>query len=212
MEFYPNSIPVSTLASAVSASFALTSSLINNFAAISVTIVDTASVGLNLRGAAGANGTSAGPVPGPKGPQGDRGVTGPRGNSVYLLSSSWHDAGNPGASCNTPAPTNCWYVDIYAAYEIFGQYTCDFSITPGYNPTRYYTTTGASQAYVDANFGANFPLYTNATCTDTLASALSGFVTFPATIGSHASNGQNAVYAVTSLSTSSLAGTCGTGV
>lgn len=212
MEFYPNSIPVSTLASAVSASFAQTSSLINNFAAISVTIVDTASIGLNLRGATGANGTSAGPVPGPKGPQGDRGVTGPRGNSVYLLSSSWHDAGNAGASCSTPAPTNCWYVDLYAAYEVFGQYTCDFSSTPGYNPTRYYTTTGASQAYVDANFDINFPLYTNNTCTDTVASALSGFVTFPATLGAHAGNGQNKVYGVTSLSTSSFVDNCGSGV
>lgn len=208
MEFYPNNIPVSTLASAVSASFALTSSLINNFAAISVTIVDTASVGLNLRGAAGANGTNAGPVPGPKGPQGDRGVTGPRGNSVYLLSSSWHDAGNPGALCNTPPPTNCWYVDIYVAYEVFGEYTCDFSG----NPTRYYTTQGGSQAFVNANFDVNFPLYVNNTCTDTLASTLSGFVTFPATIGTNATNGQNKVYAVTSLSTSSLAGTCGTSV
>lgn len=212
MEFYPNNIPVSTLASAVSASFALTSSLINNFAAISVTIVNTASVGLNLRGAAGANGTSAGPVPGPKGPRGDRGVAGPRGNSVYLLSSSWHDAGNPGASCGTPAPTNCWTVDLYVAYEVFGEYTCDFSANPPYNPTRYYTTSGSSQELVDANFGIGFPLYVNNTCTDTLASTLSGFVTFPATIGSHISNGQNAVYAVTSLSTSSLAGTCGTSI
>lgn len=212
MEFYPNNISVSTLASAVSASFALTSSLINNFAAISVTIVDTASVGLNLRGAAGANGTNAGPVPGPKGPRGDRGVTGPRGNSVYLLSSSWHDAGNPGASCNTPPPTNCWTVDLYVAYKVFGEYTCDFSTTPGFNPTRYYTTSGSSQELVDANFGIGFPLYTNNTCTDTLASALSGFVTFPVTIGTNATNGQNKVYAVTSLSTSSLAGTCGTSV
>lgn len=210
MEFYPNNIPVSTLASAVSASFSLTSSLIDNFAAISVTIVDTASIGLNLRGAAGANGTSAGPVPGPKGPQGNRGVTGPRGNSVYLLSSSWHDATKDGALCSTPAATNCWYVDLYIAYEVFGQYTCDFSSNPPYNPTRYYTTQGESQAFVNTNFDENFPLYANNTCTDSVASVIAPFVTFPAVLGAHLENGQNVVYSVNSLSTSSFETICST--
>jgi len=212
MQFYPNNIPASTLASAVSASFAQTSSLINNFAAVSISIVGTASIALNLTGSTGTNGTSAGPVSGSKGAQGFRGVTGPRGNSVYLLSSSWHDAGNAGASCSTPAPSNCWSVELFVAYETSGEYSCDFSTTPGYNPTTYYTTSGSTQNLVNSNFGIGFPLYTNNTCTDTLASILSGFVTFPAVIGAHLSNNKNEVYAVTSLSTSSLAGTCGTGV
>lgn len=206
MQFYPNNISVSTVASAISASFSQTSSLINNFSAISVTIVDTASVGLNLVGSTGANGTSAGPISGPKGPRGNTGVTGPRGDSVYLLSSSWHDASNPGASCSTPAPSNCWYIDLYVSYLVFGEYTCDFSSTPGYNPTRYYTTNGSSQEDVDTNFGAGFPLYINNTCTDSVASALSGYVTFPAALGAKPSN--STVYAVTSLSTSSIAGPC----
>lgn len=195
MQFYPNNIPVSTIASAVSASFALTSSLINNFAAISVTIVDTASVGLNLTGSVGAAGANAGPIPGPKGAQGFRGVTGPRGNSVYLLSSSWYS----GAACSSP-PANCWYVDLYTAYEVFGTYTCDFSTNPPYNPTRYYTTSGSSQDLVNINFGAGFPLYTNDTCTDTVASA--------ATLGAHLENIQNSVYGVNSSSTSSLVDVC----
>ena len=203
MQFYPNNIPVSTIASAVSASFALTSSLINNFAAISVTIVDTASVGLNLTGSVGAAGANAGPIPGPKGVQGFRGVTGFRGNSVYLLSSSWHDENKGGAACSSP-PANCWYVDLYTAYEVFGTYTCDFSSNPPYNPTRYYTISGSSQDFVNINFGTGFPLYTNDTCTDPVASA--------GTLGAHLENIQNSVYGVTigvsSSSTSSLVAVC----
>jgi hypothetical protein len=210
MQFYPNNISANELGFAVSSSIAKTGSFIANFAAISVTTVNTASLALNITGSAGAAGTNAS-LTGPKGPQGARGVTGPRGDSVYLISSSWHDATRMGASCSTPAPTNCWTVNLYAAYEVFGNYSCDFS-TNAFNPTTYYTTTGASQAYVDANFGANFPLYVNNTCTDTLASALSGLVTFPAIVGTHVENGQNSVYSVTSLSSSSLAGICGGGV
>jgi hypothetical protein len=207
MQFYPNNISANELGFAVSSSIAKTGSFIANFAAISVTIVNTASLTLNITGSAGVSGTGTS-LTGPKGPQGARGVTGPRGDSVYLISSSWHDATKVGASCSTPVPTNCWEVKLYAAYEAFGQYTCDFGVN-AFNPTTYYTTTGATQAYVDANFGADFPLYTNNTCTDTLASALSGFVTFPTVVGAHAENGQNSVYSVTSLSSSSLAGICG---
>jgi hypothetical protein len=209
MQFYPNNIPVSQLGFAVSASIANTGSLIANFSAIPVTRVNTASLALNITGSSGTSGTGAS-LPGPNGPQGPRGVTGPRGNNVYLLSSSWHDASQPGASCSTPAPANCWTVNLYSAYETFGNYSCDFGVN-AFNPTTYYTTTGASQAYVDSNFGADFPLYTNNTCTDTLASVLSGFVTFPVVVGAHLENGQNSVYSVTSLSSSSLAGTCGGG-
>jgi len=208
MQFYPHNLPLTTVATAVSASFTRTGSFIANFSAIAVTRVSTASVALNLTGSSGAAGSNAGPVPGPKGAQGLRGVTGPRGDSVYLLSSSWHDATKGGASCagNPPPPTNCWSVDLYAAYEISGQYICDFSVTPGYNPTTYYTTQGASQAYVDANFGVDFPLYVNNTCTDPLAATLSGF-TFPVTLGAKVST----IFAVNSLSSSSFVDTCGTG-
>lgn len=213
MQFFPHNLPLTNVATAVSASFTRTGSFIANFSAIAVTRVDTASIALNLTGSSGVAGTNYGPIVGPKGAQGNRGVTGPRGDSVYLLSSSWHDESKAGASCagNPPAPANCWTVKLYAAYELFGEFTCDFSNTPGYNPTTYYTNQGASQAYVDANFGADFPLYVNETCTDPLAPILAPYVTFPATLGAHSENGQNTVYAVTSLSTSSIAGTCGTG-
>jgi hypothetical protein len=211
MQFYPNNIPGNELGFAVSASIARTGSFIANFSAILVTRVNTASLALNQTGSAGAAGTGAS-LAGPKGPQGIRGVTGPRGDSVYLISSSWHDATKMGASCSTPAPTNCWTVNLYSAYQVFGNYTCDFSTNPPYNPITYYTTSGSSQAAVDANFGAGFPLYTNNTCTDTLASALSGLVTFPAAVGAHTENGQNSVYAVQSNSSSSLAAVCYSGV
>lgn len=201
MQFYPNNIPISTITSAVSASFALTSSLINNFAAISVTIVDTASVGLNLTGSAGLAGSnSGGPIPGPKGAQGFRGVTGFRGNSVYLLSSSWHDESKVGAACSAP-PANCFDVNLYTAFTAVeeGEFFCDFS-QGQFNPTEYYTTLGDSQEFVDVNFDEGFPLYTNDTCTDPVASE--------GILGAHLENGENTVYGVNSLSTSSLAGTC----
>lgn len=191
MQFYPNNIPISTIASAVSASFALTSSLINNFAAISVTIVDTASVGLNLTGSAGLAGSnSGGPISGPKGAQGFRGVTGFRGNSVYLLSSSYSDA-----VCSAP-PANCFDVNLYTVFAaVEAGFFCDFS-QGQFNPTEYYTTSGSSQESVDAHFDIGFPLYTNDTCTDPVASA--------GILGAHLENNKNLVYGVNSLSTSSF--------
>ena len=204
MQFYPNNVSANELGFAVSASIAKTGSFIANFSAIPVTIVNTASLALNITGTPGTTGTGAS-LSGPKGPLGAAGVAGPRGNSVYLLSSSWHDASKGGASCDTPVPTNCWEVKLYSAYYLFENYSCDFSVN-AFNPTTYYTTSGSSQALVDANFGAGFPLYTNNTCTNTLASVLSGF---PVVVGAHAENGQNSVYSVTSLSSSSIEGPCG---
>lgn len=203
MEFYPNNISVNQLGFAVSSSLAKTGSLIANFSALSV---NTASFALNITGSAGTNGTGA-VLPGPKGPRGSTGVTGPRGDSVYLISSSWFNEGlTSPITCGTP-PTNCWTVNLYAAYEVFGNYNCDFSSNPPYNPVTYYTTTGASQLDVNTNFGANFSLYTNNVCTDPVTSSLSGF-TFPVTLGAHLENGQNSVYAVDSNSSSSLVTTC----
>jgi hypothetical protein len=210
MQFYPNNVPANELGFAVSSSIAKTGSFIVNFSAIPVTIVNTASLALNITGTSGTNGTGAS-LSGPKGPLGATGVTGPRGNSVYLLSSSWHDASKGGASCDTPTPTNCWEVKLYSAYYLFEDYSCDFSVN-AFNPTTYYTTTGESQEYVNANFGADFSLYTNNTCTNTLASVLSEFATFPVVVGAHLENGLNTVYSVTSLSSSSIEGPCGSNV
>lgn len=199
MQFYPHNIPLTTIGSAVSASLATSGSYIANFAAVPVTTVDTASLALNIVGTNGANGTGA-VVPGPKGATGTRGVTGPRGNNVYLLSRSWHNGSKVGATC-PPLSSNCWQVDLYSAYIVFGQGNCDYSQSPPYNPVTYYTTSGSSQLAVDQNFGAGFPLYANSACTDTLVSVLGGSVSV---LGSHALNGQGKIYGLTSLSSASL--------
>jgi hypothetical protein len=199
MQFYPHNIPLTTIGSAVSSSLAKSGSYIANFAAVPVTTVNTASLALNIVGTAGVNGTGV-VVPGPKGATGIRGVTGPRGNNVYLLSSSWHDESKVGATC-PPAPSTCWQVDLYSAYIVFGQGTCDYSTNPPYNPVTYYTTSGSSQLEVDQNFGAGFPLYANSTCTDTLLSVLGDPVSV---LGSHALNGKGQIYGLTSLSSASL--------
>jgi hypothetical protein len=101
MEFYPHNIDVTIIGNAVSSSQALTGSFINNSSVISATVVDLAGLALNIsgsRGTDGANYTSFGP----EGSQGDRGVTGFRGDSIFLLSSAWSGSacGSPGAVCN----------------------------------------------------------------------------------------------------------------
>lgn len=121
MQFYPHNISTSLVGSAVSASQAQSTLFLNNFSAMSINIVNTASVALNITGSRGADGTSI-TVPGPKGPAGARGVTGFRGNSVFLLSGSWHS----GAACSTP-PANCFEHRFYPTYVIGGNRFCDFS-------------------------------------------------------------------------------------
>lgn len=89
MQFYPHNISLDLIGASVSSSIARTGSFIANFAAIAVNRVDTASVALNITGAAGTNGTGFA-VFGPTGSKGATGVTGPRGLSVFLLSGSWN--------------------------------------------------------------------------------------------------------------------------
>lgn len=150
MQFYPNNISVNELGFAVSASIARTGSLIQTFTAIPV----TASLALNITGSTGAAGTSAGPISGPKGAQGSRGVTGPRGNSVYLISSSWHDATKGGASCAS-APANCYEYTFYSSYVVGGTRYCDFG-SP--NITVYSTDAGLS--------AGSSPMFFNSICTN----------------------------------------------
>lgn len=88
MQFYPHKTSVNKAATAVSASIALTGSLINNFSAIAINRVLTASVALNITGSRGTDGTSVAVI-GPTGPIGPRGETGYRGGNIFLLSSSW---------------------------------------------------------------------------------------------------------------------------
>lgn len=145
MEFYPNNIPATQIGFAISASRAATGSLIRNFAAVPV----TASIALNIVGTPGTNGTNAGPIIGPKGAQGTRGVTGPRGNSVYLLSSSWYS----GPSCGAP-PANCYAFVFYPTYTVGGIRYCDFS---DFSST-YYSTDSTLTV-------ASSPMFYNDTCT-----------------------------------------------
>lgn len=165
MQFFPHNTPISKVYGAVSASSALSASRINNFAAVPVIAaqrVVTASFALNITGARGTDGTSVA-VYGPTGDRGDRGVTGFRGDSIYLLSGSWHDfASTPCA----PVPPDCYPLSFYSVYELGGGlYTCDFTSSPPYNPTTYYTTTNPNTT----PFNDGFPMYQNDTCTTEVA-------------------------------------------
>lgn len=150
MRFYPNNVSINELAFAVSASIARSGSLIEKFAAVPI----TASLALNIRGSTGTAGTNAGPISGSKGAQGQRGVTGLRGNSVYLLSSSWHDESKGGASCAS-APANCYEYTFYSSYVVGGTRYCDFG-SP--NITVYSTDAGLS--------AGSSPMFFNSVCTN----------------------------------------------
>jgi hypothetical protein len=145
MQFFPHNIPVTSVASAVSASTAVSASYLNNFAAASVNVVNTASLALNIIGSAGATGTGAS-VTGPKGPQGIRGVTGFRGDSVYLLSASWYD----GSPCGAP-PVTCIGYGFGLAYVESNTWVCpDGAITTTYRTTSPTFTTGIAM-FTDNN-------------------------------------------------------------
>jgi hypothetical protein len=159
MRFFPHNVPTGQVYSAVSASLALSSSLINNFTATPVSMrVNTASLALNISGARGADGTSVA-VYGPTGPTGPQGVNGFRGNSVYLLSGSWHS----GSPCTTP-PANCYTVLLYGVINAGGgNYACDFSNNPPTNPTTYYTTD------VTADPTTGIPMFVDQYCAQPVA-------------------------------------------
>lgn len=102
MQFYPHKTSINTISTAVSASIALTGSFINNFSAIEVNRVLTASIALNITGSRGTDGTSVNSI-GPTGPVGARGATGFRGGNIFLLSSAWSgSACGGGAICDGP--------------------------------------------------------------------------------------------------------------
>lgn len=102
MQFYPHNLPVTSIATAVSASLARTGSLITNFSAVGVTLVNTASLALNISGSRGAAGTNIAVI-GPTGPTGLRGDTGYRGGNIFLLSGSWNvgTCGGGGGGCGS---------------------------------------------------------------------------------------------------------------
>lgn len=143
MRFYPHNISSNIVGQATTASLAQLTTYLNNFIDISVT-VNTASLALNISGSTGAAGSDYTTV-GATGPTGDRGVTGPRGNSIYLLSGSWNTG-----SCT---PTACYPFSFGDTYSVAGTRYCDFA-----TPTTYYST--------DATLSAgSSTIYYNSTCT-----------------------------------------------
>jgi hypothetical protein len=152
MQFYPHNISTTLVGNAVSASLSLSGSFINNFAAITVNRVNTASLALNITGSRGADGTGAA-VPGPKGATGTRGVTGFRGDNILLLSSAWS-----GSACAAP-PVNCYAFDFGNTYSLGGVRSCDFG-----NIVTYYSTDSTLSA-------GSSPMYYNDICTNLASNA-----------------------------------------
>lgn len=145
MQFYPHNISLTTVAQAVSASRALSGSFINNFAAIPVTTVATASVALNITGSRGADGTGI-VVVGPTGSRGPSGVRGFSGKSIFLLSSSWHNFGTQ--PCATP-PAQCDPITFGSVSRNGAEYICDFGSTITYYVTASFTASAANVLYYD---------------------------------------------------------------
>lgn len=143
MQFYPHQVPLTSVGSAISSSIAMSSSFIANFASIPVA---TASLALNISGAAGTNGTNIN-FPGPKGATGPRGVRGFRGDSVFLLSGSWQ---NPSVVCG--APITCYEYSFAYAPGNTSPTACDFGTL-----ATYYSTA--------ASLSGGETMYSNNTCT-----------------------------------------------
>lgn len=156
MEFYPHNIPASVISFAVSASSAASASFINNFASITI---NTASLALNITGSPGTNGTNILTAPGPKGDTGDRGVTGPRGDNIFLLSSAWS-----GSACGG-TPATCY--GGFTLYNIGpGFDECGVSLGSG----QYYSN--GDNTVINSNTVGTADgkfLYTNNTCTTVAA-------------------------------------------
>lgn len=148
MQFYPHNLPITKIGFAVSASFTELTTYLNNFQNLSVT-VNTASVAINITGSNGSAGSSY-VKGGERGPTGATGPQGYRGDSLYILSSSW----NAGAC--SPAP--CYAIDFgYSEFDGV-YYSCNFA-----NTTTLYAST--------ATVTSGDTMYLNFSCT-TLATNL----------------------------------------
>lgn len=158
MQFYPHNIASNLAGSAISASKALTGSFVNNFADITILVVNTASIGLNIKGTNGTDGTSVA-VYGPKGDQGTRGVTGFKGNNILLLSSSW-------SASNCYAGSNCYGgVSGFTLYNV-GPGTLECNTNQG---SGQFWSNGNSTAIYNTLVGEadGFILYITSDCTKT---------------------------------------------
>jgi hypothetical protein len=118
MQFYPHNISTTLVGNAVSASLSLSGSFINNFAAITVNRVNTASLALNITGSRGAD-----------------------GDNILLLSSAWS-----GSACAAP-PVNCYAFDFGNTYSFGGVRSCDFGNIVTYYSTDSTLSAGSSPMY-----------------------------------------------------------------
>lgn len=107
MDYFPHRTPVTSIASAISASTTPSAVFLANF---NTRPVDTASVALNLRGVAGTSGTSF-TTAGPQGAQGARGFRGARGKNIYILASSRGTAGTSGGGTSCIGPVFLYNVE-----------------------------------------------------------------------------------------------------
>lgn len=183
MQFYPHNLPLSKISNAVSASRAELTRYLNNFESISVAVF-TASFGQNITGSNGISGADYVKI-GQQGSTGTTGVQGFRGDSVYILSSSWNTG-----SCT---PFNCFAIDFGYGQLVGEQYSCDFgSVT-----TLYSREVGPGDTLSPTDV-----LYSNPICT-TLAANLNSLAYGPT----------NSVYSTDgSGELLSPDGTCGIGV
>jgi hypothetical protein len=155
MQFYPHNLPLSKISNAVSASRAELTNYLNNFQSISVTVF-TASLALNITGSSGIAGANYTKI-GQKGSTGATGPQGFRGDSLYILSSSWNTG-----SC---VPSDCFAINFGYGQLVGAEYSCDFgSVTTLYSK--------------ESGLEVNDVLYSNGTCT-TLAANLSNLAYGP---------------------------------
>lgn len=138
MRFYPHNVSSNIVGQATSASLAQLTTYLNNFTNISIA-VNTASLALNISGSAGTAGTSYTTI-GAEGPQGDIGLTGPRGNSIYLLSGSWNTG-----SCG--APSAC-YATAFGTAD--GSNNCNFGLTSTLYSAVEFPSVGSTVMYYDS--------------------------------------------------------------
>lgn len=135
MDFFPHDIQITILPTATSASKTQLADYLNNFLSFNVA---TASMALNVTGSPGAAGTNQTFI-GPTGSVGPVGVTGFRGNNVYLLSGSWATGSCAGGSC---------YSVLFGTQ--YANKTCNFDV-----PTQYYMNTIVPQDGVTVIFYDN---------------------------------------------------------
>lgn len=138
MKFYPHNIPLNVIGNAVSSSIALSGSYIGNIGASASQRILSASIALNITGSPGANGTNADTITGPIGQTGLKGVTGPRGLNIWLLSSSWDNGGcTGGVNCYRiqmfkATTTECTEVSGSPVYTTYGEFLLE-GVSPVYS-------------------------------------------------------------------------------